>query len=349
MIRVLIVDDSAVVRKILSEQLQRVPDIKVVGTAPDPYVARDKIVQLQPDVVTLDVEMPRMDGLTFLTRLMKYKPLPVIVVSSLTTAGSEAALKALELGAVEVISKPAGSYSLGELGMQLVERIRAAAHARLRVPSPERAAPPPSDEMLSGIRATDKLIAIGASTGGTEAIREVLQLLPVTTPATLIVQHMPEKFTAAFAQRLNDLCAMEVREARGGEVLRPGLALVAPGNYHLLLTRNGAQYIAQVKDGPRVHHQRPAVDVLFSSVARYAGINAVGAILTGMGADGARGLLAMREAGARTIAQDEASCIVYGMPKEAPKLGAAEIIVPLDRVANAIIGGLRSPHVCVHA
>lgn len=342
MIRVLIVDDSAVVRKILTEQLQRARDIEVVGTAPNPYVARDKIVQLKPDVVTLDVEMPRMDGLTFLAKLMKHHPLPVIVVSSLTAAGSEAAVRALELGAVDVISKPGEAYTVGDVATQLIDRIRAAVHAQLRRPS-AHAESTLQDETLSQIRTTDKILAIGASTGGTEAIREVLEALPASTPGTLIVQHMPEKFTTAFAKRLNDLSAMEVREAQGGEVLRPGLALIAPGNFHLLLARNGAQYVAQVKDGPRVHHQRPAVDVLFNSVARHAGINAVGVVLTGMGADGAKGLLAMRQAGARTIAQDEATSVVYGMPREAARVGGAETILPLPRVAAGILDLFRAP------
>ena len=343
MIRVLIVDDSAVVRKILTDQLRRISDIEVVGTAPDPYVARDKIVQLKPDVLTLDIEMPRMDGLTFLSKLMKFQPMPVIVVSSLTPAGSEAALHALELGAVDVISKPGEAYSIGDVAVQLVDRIRAAAHARLRQPTArQETAVRISHETLSSIRATHKILAIGASTGGTEAIRAVLQVLPATTPGTVIVQHMPEKFTAAFAQRLNEICAMEVREARGGEVLQPGLALVAPGNYHLVISRSGAQYIAQIKDGPRVHHQRPAADVLFNSVAKYAGVNAVGVLLTGMGADGAKGMLAMHEAGARTIAQDEASSVVFGMPKEAIKLGAADSVLPLNKIPAGILEALKA-------
>ena len=338
MIRVLIVDDSAVVRKILSEQLQRARDIEVVGTAPDPYVARDKIVQLKPDVVTLDIEMPRMDGLTFLAKLMRYCPLPVIVVSSLTPAGSEAAMKALELGAVDVISKPGEAYTVGDVATQLIDRIRAAAYAQLqrRTPQAPEARALRSDA-LSRIRTTDKVLAIGASTGGTEAIRAILEALPATTPGTVIVQHMPEKFTAAFAKRLDGLCAMEVREAASGDMLRPGVALVAPGNHHMLLVRNGAQYLVQIKDGPPVHHQRPAVDVLFNSVARYAGVNAVGVLLTGMGADGARGLLAIKQSGGYTIAQDEATCVVYGMPKEAVALGAADVVLPLPNIPGGIL------------
>jgi len=351
-IRVLVVDDSAVVRKILTDQLQRADDIEVVGTAPDPYVARDKIVQLKPDVVTLDIEMPRMDGLTFLSRLMKHYPLPVIVVSSLTPAGSEAAMRALELGAVDVISKPGAAYSVGDVAVQLIDRIRAAALARIRRPGEGAAERTVAAGVLSRIQTTDKVLAIGASTGGTEAIRAILEVLPATTPATVIVQHMPEHFTAAFAHRLNELSAMEVREAGGGELLRPGLALIAPGNHHLLIARQGAQYVAQVKDGPRVHHQRPAVDVLFNSVAKYAGVNAVGVLLTGMGADGAAGLLAMRQAGARTIAQDQASCVVYGMPKAAVQLGAVETILPLGRIPDGILaafgGASPSPRTGAH-
>ena len=342
MIRVLIVDDSAVVRKILSEQLKRAEDIEVVGTASDPYVARDKIVQLKPDVLTLDIEMPRMDGLTFLGKLMKHYPLPVIVVSSLSPAGSAAAIRAMELGAVDVISKPGAAYTVGDVATQLVKRIRTAVHARVGKRPPERRQASPSVEALSNIQTTNKVLAIGASTGGTEAIKNVLTALPALTPGTVIVQHMPEQFTAAFSERLNTLCAMEVREARGGEVLRPGLALVARGNKHLLIQRTGAQYTTVVKDGPQVHHQRPAVDVLFNSVAKYAGVNAVGVLLTGMGADGARGMLAMRQAGARTIAQDEATCVVYGMPKEAVALEAAESVLPLNTIPGAILNGFKS-------
>jgi len=348
-IKVLIVDDSAVVRQILSKELSKIYDIEVVATACDPYVARDKIVQLRPDVITLDLEMPRMDGLTFLGKLMKYMPLPVIVISSLTPQGSENALRALELGAVEVLCKPGGSYSVGDLSRTLVDKIRAAAAVRfLRPHKPPVAKAPktvPAPEELSTTRAvmqtTHKIIAIGASTGGTEAIREVLQQLPATTPGTLIVQHMPEHFTAQFAKRLNDMCEMEVSEARGGELVTPGVALIAPGNHHLVLRRSGARYIAEVKDGPQVHHQRPSVDVLFHSVASQAGHNAIGVILTGMGADGARGMLAMRQAGAHTIAQDEESCVVFGMPNEAVKLEAAVEVAPLTDIPKQMLHSLK--------
>ena len=343
MIKVLIVDDSAVVRKVLTDELGKAQGIEVVGSAADPFIARDKIVRLKPDVVTLDIEMPRMDGLTFLARLMKYYPLPVIVVSSISPSGSEAAIRSLELGAVDVVSKPGAAYSVGDVAAQLADRIRGAYHAKVR-------RPPASDgprvaldgSLMAKVNTTDKVVAIGASTGGTEAIREVLEALPAETPGTVIVQHMPEKFTRAFAERLDTLCRMEVREALGGEILRPGLALVAPGNKHLLVRRDGARYVSLVKDGPPVHHQRPSVDVLFNSVAKYVGVSAVGVLLTGMGADGAAGLLAMRQAGARTVAQDEATSVVYGMPREAARMGAAGIILPLGGVAAEITRSLQA-------
>lgn len=332
--RVLVVDDSAIVRKLLSEQLSRSAGIEVVGTAPDPYVARDKIVALEPDVVTLDVEMPRMDGITFLKKLMRYYPLPVIIVSSLTPRGSQLAMEALEAGAVEVVPKPGSSYSVNELGDLLVEKIQAAAksHDALRRIS---TLPPPqaSSQDFSGLRfTTDKVIAIGASTGGTEAIRRVLEPLPPDAPGIVIVQHMPAQFTSAFARRLDELCKIRVMEATDGELVTPGKALIAPGNYHMVLARSGARYTVQIRTGPRVYYQRPSVDVLFQSVAREAGPNAVGVLLTGMGADGARGLLAMRQAGARTVAQDEETCVVFGMPREAIQLGAAEKILPLSAI-----------------
>ncbi len=340
-IKVLIVDDSAVVRQVLSRELSRARDLEVVGTATDPFVARDKIVQLKPDVITLDMEMPRMDGLTFLQKLMKHYPLPVVVVSSLTPQGSETALAALEAGAVDVVCKPGSMYSVGELSDTLIEKIRVASCVRSFRRSHEKkpARPNPIASVALG-QTTHKILAIGASTGGTEAIKAVLTRLPVSTPGTLIVQHMPEHFTAAFAERLNGICSMEVREARNGDPVVPGVALLAPGNYHMALKRSGARYFVEIKSGTRVHHQRPAVDVLFHSVANHAGKNAVGAILTGMGADGAAGLLAMRNAGAHTIAQDEKSCVVYGMPKEAVKLEAVEQVVSLDRIAQKLLDAL---------
>jgi two-component system chemotaxis response regulator CheB len=338
-IKVLIVDDSAIVRKIFSEELSAEPDIEVVGTAPDPYVARDKIVQLKPDVITLDIEMPRMDGLTFLRKLMKYYPLPVIIVSSLSSKGSKMALEAIEDGAVEVLAKPGASYSVGDMGVQLKEKIRAASRVKVSSsrPSPLVSSAPVEKVRLALSETTQKIIAIGASTGGTVALKEVLIKLPANTPGLVIVQHMPAQFTKAFADRLNGICPISVKEAQDGEAVLNGQALIAPGNFHMLLRRSGAKYYVQVKDGPMVHHQRPAVDVLFNSVAQYAGANAVGVILTGMGADGAQGLLKMKQAGAKTLAQDEASCVVFGMPKEAIKAGAADQVVPLVEMSQKII------------
>jgi two-component system chemotaxis response regulator CheB len=338
-IKVFIVDDSAIVRKIFSEEISKETDMEVVGTAPDPFVARDKIVHKKPDVMTLDVEMPRMDGLTFLKKLMAYYPLPVIIVSSLTPKGSKMALEALEYGAVDVLSKPGSSYSVGDMSAQLKEKIRGAARvnlARLRgTTSPTGSPLPIISKALS--ETTQKVVAMGASTGGTEALREVLIRMPSNIPGILVVQHMPPHFTTAFAERLNRLCQIEVREAKDGDSVMNGQALIAPGNFHMLLRRSGAKYYVNVKDGPLVHHQRPAVDVLFNSAAQYAGANAIGVLLTGMGADGANGLLKMREARAKTIAQDEASCVVFGMPKEAIKLGAVDRVIPLERISHEII------------
>ncbi len=346
MIRVLVVDDSALVRGVLSEELRRYPDIDVVGTASDPFVARDRILELKPDVVTLDVEMPRMDGLSFLERLMRYHPIPVVIVSSLTPEHSEAALRALSLGAVEVVSKPGSAYSVPEVGQRLIQAIRAASRARLAAPTAVRATPRavtpavPASAALHGLRTTNRILAVGASTGGTKAIEEVLRALPASAPGTVIVQHMPAGFTRSFAQRLDTLCAMEVREAQDGDLVVPGLVLIAPGSIHMVVQRSGAQFVARLKEGPAVHHQCPAVDVLFQSVARAAGRNAVGVILTGMGADGAKGMRAMYDAGAWTIAQDEATCVVYGMPREAVELGGVNEVQPLDRIAQAALDAL---------
>lgn len=335
-IKVLIVDDSAVVRKIFSEELSKYADIEVVGTAPDPFVARDKIAALNPDVITLDIEMPRMDGLTFLRKLMKYYPLPTIIVSSLTPKGGKLTLEAMEIGAVDVIAKPGSSYTVGNMSVQLVEKIRAAALARVIRKDAE--APETENVPLKALAQTShKVIAIGASTGGTEALKQVLTRLPANSPGILVVQHMPANFTAAFADRLNTLCQMTVREARDNDSVVPGLALIAPGNFHMILRRSGARYYVEVKTGPMVHHQRPAVDILFKSTAKYAGANAIGVILTGMGADGAEGLLDMKRAGAGTIAQDERSCVVFGMPKEAIKMGAADRVLPLDHIATEMM------------
>jgi two-component system chemotaxis response regulator CheB len=338
-IRVLIVDDSAVVRKVLTAELNQQRGIEVIGSAPDPYVARDKIVQLKPDVITLDIEMPRMDGLTFLKKLMKYYPLPVIVISSLTQKGGTMALEALSSGALEVISKPTEAYSVGDMSLQLADKIRAVANVNLKarhLSTPDTVGPfGPGATALS--KTTNKVLAIGASTGGTEAIKTVLSALPPNAPGIIIVQHMPAKFTTSFAERLNSLCQIHVKEASNGDTVSNGRALLAPGNFHMLLKRSGSRYFVEVKSGPMVHHQRPAVDVLFRSVARTAGANAVGILMTGMGADGATGLLEMKETGAGTIAQDEKSCVVYGMPKEAIKLGAADKIVALQEIPRTAL------------
>ena len=338
-IRVLIVDDSAIVRKIFSEELSKYSDIEVIGVAPDPYVARDKIVSLKPDVVTLDIEMPRMDGLTFLKKLMKYYPLPTIIVSSLTSKGSKLTLEAMDIGAVDVIAKPGSSYSVGDMSAQLAEKIRAASRVKMVKREVTDTADGAGDtEPIRALAQTsNKVIAIGASTGGTEALKRVLIKMPPNSPGIVIVQHMPANFTTAFAARLNDLCQIAVKEAQDNDSVTPGTALLAPGNFHMILRRSGARYYVEVKTGPMVHHQRPAVDVLFKSTAKYAGANAIGVILTGMGADGADGLLEMKKAGASTIAQDEKSCVVFGMPKEAIKLGAADKIVTLESIASEIV------------
>lgn len=337
-IRVLIVDDSAIVRKIFTEELSRYPDIEIVGTAPDPFVARDKIIKLKPDVITLDIEMPRMDGLTFLKKLMKHYPLPVIIVSSLTPKGGKMTLEAMDIGAIEVIGKPGGSYSVGDMSAQLAEKIRGASKVKMvKRDLDEETVSESSGQIKALAETSNKIIAIGASTGGTEALKNVLSKMPPNSPGIVVVQHMPAKFTTAFAERLDGICQIAVKEAQNNDSVTPGTALIAPGNYHMILRRSGARYYVDIKTGPMVHHQRPAVDILFKSTAQYAGPNSIGVILTGMGADGAEGLLNMKEAGAATIAQDERTCVVYGMPKEAVKLGAADKIVPLDKVAEEIV------------
>lgn len=337
-IKVLVVDDSAIVRKVFSEELSKYPDIQVIGVAPDPYIAREKIVTLKPDVITLDIEMPRMDGLTFLRKLMKYYPIPAIIVSSLTPQGGKLTLEAMDIGAVDVIAKPSTAYSVGDMSAQLADKIRAASRVRIakRDESIQEDASP-SEPIRALAQTSNKVIAIGASTGGTEALKNVLTKMPPNSPGIVIVQHMPANFTTAFAARLNDLSQISVKEAQDNDSVTPGTALLAPGNFHMILRRSGARYYVEVKTGPMVHHQRPAVDVLFKSTAKYAGANAIGVILTGMGADGAEGLLEMKNAGASTIAQDEKSCIVFGMPKEAIKLGAADKVVSLEKIASEIV------------
>jgi two-component system chemotaxis response regulator CheB len=350
-IRVLIVDDSAIVRKILTEALSGEPDLEVVGSAPDPYVARDKILSLKPDVLTLDIEMPRMDGLTFLKKLMHFHPMPAVIISSLAQPSCRAAMEALELGAVEVLAKPGGPYSVGDLRSSLATKIRSAAAARVgqtpalagnaaSMAAPGHAAPIAAPGTAGRVRpapSRDAVIAIGASTGGTEAIAAVMTRLPEATPGIVITQHIPPVFSRAFANRLNDICAVRVKEAEDGDAVEPGTALVAPGDFHMVLRKSGGRYFVNVKPGPRVCYQRPSVDVLFLSVAEAAGRHATGVLLTGMGADGAQGLLKMRQAGARTIAQNEATCVVFGMPREAIELGAAEQVLPLLAVPEAIL------------
>jgi two-component system, chemotaxis family, protein-glutamate methylesterase/glutaminase len=343
-IKVLIVDDSAIVRKMLGDALRNEPDMEVVGGAPDPFIARDLILQHKPDVVTLDIEMPRMDGLTFLRRLMEHYPLPVIIISSLTQSGSAASLEALRSGAVEVIPKPGGPYSVGEVTERLIHRIRMLKKSpaiRFTRPAAVVAEAEKSGTLhsnaatMSGKRANG-LIAIGASTGGTQAIEAVLTRMPGDAPPIVIVQHMPAGFTHAFAQRLNGVCPMRVVESEGGEQLERGVAYVAPGDKHLVVERFGVQLKTRLNQGPPVHHQRPAVDVLFTSVSRLVGVPTVALLLTGMGADGADGMLKLRQMGAETIAEDEQSCVVFGMPKEAIARGGAVHVSSLLKMPTLI-------------
>lgn len=338
MIKVLVVDDSAIVRQIFCKELARDPDIEVVGSAPDPYIARDMIVELKPDVLTLDIEMPRMDGISFLQKIMKYYPLPVIVVSSLTPKGGDLALQALDLGAISVLCKPGAAYTVGNMIQELIVTVKAASCIAPRKPIRT------SDQNKTGIspasaleKTTNQILAIGASTGGTVAIEFILRAMPFNAPGTIITQHMPPFFTKSFADRLNTFSNMEVREASDGDSVLPGVALIAPGDKHMLLRRSGARYVVQVKTGPLVNRQRPSVDVMFSSAATTAGKNAIGVILTGMGGDGAKGLLEMRQAGAVTIAQDETSCVVFGMPKVAIEMGAVHHVIDLKQIPTEVL------------
>lgn len=337
--RVVVVDDSALIRRLLSDIVNAEQDMTVVGTAPDPLVAREMIRNLNPDVVTLDVEMPKMDGLEFLEKLMRLRPMPVVMVSTLTQAGSEAALRALELGAVDFVAKPKLDIEQGvrELGRDIVEHIRAASRARLRRAPPASARPPASLAAVGNRATTEKIVFVGASTGGTEALRELLMPLPADVPAILVTQHMPPGFTRTFATRLNDLCKVRVSEAEHGERILPGHAYIAPGGRHLKLGRSGANYVALLDDGPPVNRHRPSVEVLFRSAAQVAGKNAIGVMLTGMGRDGATAMREMREAGAYNVAQDEASCVVFGMPKEAIAEGAVERVLPLEQMAGHLV------------
>ncbi len=349
-IRVLIVDDSSLVRQMLTDILNDTPDIEVVGVASDPLFARERIKQLNPDVLTLDVEMPRMDGLTFLSNLMRLRPMPVVMISSLTERGAQTTLRALELGAVDFVSKPKADLAgtLGEFAEEICGKVRAAAQARVRArseqPAPVAVAPKYSaDAVLPAatggrrLHTTERIIAIGASTGGTEAIRVVLQGLPADSPAVLIAQHIPAAFSGAFTQRMNSLSAMSVCEPRDGQQVVPGHVYIAPGDRHLMLVRDGARYLCSLSDGPHVNRHRPSVDVLFRSVAQNAGRNAVGAILTGMGDDGARGMKEMLDAGAPTVAQDETTSVVWGMPGAAVKHGGVQEVLPLERIAEAVL------------
>ncbi len=339
-IRVLIIDDSAIVRRILTDSLASNPDIEVVGTAPDAYIGRDKILSLEPDVLTLDIEMPRMDGLTFLRKVMKHHPMPVIVISSLGQSGCEAAITALRDGAVDVLPKPGGPYSVGDLVALLPERIRAAAAARIRRESPieePHVAAPEHRAVHPAHVSSIELIALGASTGGTEAIETVLRQMDPSCPGIVAVQHIPAGFSRAFADRLNRVCPIGVKEAVDGDLVEPGKALIAPGNYHMLVRRRGQGFRVAVQDGPPVCYQRPAVDVLFASVAQVAGPTSLGVIMTGMGRDGAQGMLKMHQAGSFTIAQDEPSCVVFGMPREAIAAGAVDRVLPLRKIAAEVM------------
>ncbi len=351
-IKVLIVDDSASVRQALKAVLEADPGIEVIATASDPFVAVQRIAEQVPDVITLDVEMPRMDGITFLEQLMRQHPIPVVICSSLTEAGSRTALAALERGAVDIITKPKMGTKefIEESAIRICDVVRSAAQAasglrpliapaRPPVPSPKLSADAmlPAGHGTAMAETTEKIVVIGASTGGTEALRVVLEALPLDAPGVVVVQHMPEKFTASFAARLDELCKVTVKEAVNGDTVLRGQVLIAPGNRHILLKRSGARYYVEVRDGPLVTRHRPSVDVLFRSAARYAGANAVGVIMTGMGDDGAKGMLELKEAGAHTIAQDEASCVVFGMPHEAIKLGGVGEVLPLDRIAYRVV------------
>ncbi len=346
-IRVLIVDDSALIRGVMTELMTQDPDIEVVGAAPDPYVARDKIKALNPDVLTLDVEMPKMDGLTFLQKVMAGHPMPVIMVSSLTESGCDTTLRALEFGAVDFITKPKidVQHGLEELSETITSKIKAAAVATIRKRTPTPVSQDRIRELAtqsSMLKTTDTIIAIGASTGGTEALKELLEVLPPNIPPVLITQHMPERFTKTFADRLNQVCQIGVKEAEEGDSVIPGQALLAPGNFHMELRRSGAKYHVTLNQNPPVNRHRPSVDAMFHSVAQYAGTNSLGVILTGMGNDGAAGMLEMKNAGSFNLAQDEASCVVFGMPKEAIKMGGVDKILPLNDLPAAMLTHLKT-------
>jgi len=346
-IKVLIVDDSALVRQTLADIISSDPDLQVIGMAQDPVVAVQKISEQAPDVITLDVEMPRMDGITFLQKIMAQHPIPVVMCSSLTERGSETALRAMEFGAVDIITKPkmGTKQFIEESRIRICDSIKAAAASRVRpIRAVREVSPKYSADVImeapnagAMVQTTEKIVAVGASTGGTEALSAFLQMLPEDSPGIVIVQHMPEHFTAAFAKRLNSICRVSVKEGENNDSVVRGHVLIAPGNKHMLLKRSGARYYVEVKDGPLVSRHRPSVDVLFRSTARYAGKNAVGVIMTGMGDDGAHGMKEMHDAGARTIAQDEATCVVFGMPGEAIKQGGVDKVLPLEKIAAEVM------------
>jgi two-component system, chemotaxis family, protein-glutamate methylesterase/glutaminase len=341
--KVLIVDDSSLMRQLLTQILNSDPELEVIGTAEDPFVAREKIKSLNPDVLTLDIEMPRMDGLTFLEKLMRGHPMPVVMISSLTDRGAETTLRALSLGAVDYIAKPKLDVSKGtiEQAGDIIAKVKAAAKVRVRGLDPGEVIPAAWPAGYH-ITATHKVVAIGASTGGTEALKDLLSALPPDFPGLVMVQHMPEAFTRPFSERLNSLCRIHVQEAKDGDRILPGHALLAPGGHQMQVVRRGMEYAVKVYRGERVNRHLPSVDVLFSSCARQLGKNAIGVLLTGMGADGAKGMLEMKVAEAHTIAQDEATCVVFGMPREAIQLGAVDQVLPLGRIPNALLQRLGS-------
>lgn len=344
-IRVLIVDDSATARTVLTEVLSKDKEIEVIGTAPDAYIARDKIVQLKPDMICLDVEMPRMDGISFLRKLMKYFPIPVLMVSSLTQKGAEVTLDALEAGAIDYVGKPHSHIydGISEIEKELIQKVKMVASSNVsakakKIQSLDSSNTVPKKYSLA--ETTNKIIAIGASTGGTVALTELLKKFPKNMPGTVIVQHMPPGFTESFANRLNEICDVEVKEAKNGDIITRGTVLIAPGDYHMVVKREGGNYKVQIGTGEKFSGHRPSVDVLFNSISKYVGANAIGVILTGMGSDGAKGMLAMKNSGAFTIGQDEKSCVVYGMPKVANDIGATTKVEPLDNIANTIVNYL---------
>ena len=338
--KVLVIDDSALMRQLITQILSQAPDLEVIGAASDPYQAREKILAHKPDVLTLDVEMPRMDGLTFLGKLMRSRPMPVVMVSSLTEKGCDTTFRALELGAVDFVTKPRIDVTEGmaNIGTEIIDKVRIAARANVSRLTTTSEAPTINNQSFDAlIQSTHKVIAIGTSTGGTQALMNIIPHLPSNTPGIVIVIHMPSGFTKRYAKRLNELSQMQVTEAECGEVIIPGRVFIAPGHRHMTVCRSGARYQIKITDDPPVNQFRPSVDVLFESCAKYVGSNALGVMLTGMGNDGAQGMLAMKNAGSHTIAQDEASCIVYGMPKEAVRLGGAVEVLPLDKIANAVL------------